>query len=233
MPARASSSRGGADHRLQVPEVGRGDGDLGGDDDLILGRHRLGVVALHPPARGLDVARVEIAEVDLARRDRAAAANGLRRTAEAAAVLHPPAARGRPRRRRWRGTRSGALLPGGAWPRGAGRAGRAGSAAPPRRAARRGGAWRRAASRAGPARSPARAAARRRARRRTARPLRHRRRRPRRGSRARSARSRASPAARRWPRTFVPSTAITPTRTSPASAQSASTSPNSSASARS
>ena len=69
-----------------MPEVGRVDGDLGGDDDLILGADRLGVVALHPAARGLDVARIEIAEIDLAfgRRRRR---KRLRRTAELLAVL--------------------------------------------------------------------------------------------------------------------------------------------------
>jgi hypothetical protein len=48
------SSVGGA-------EVGAVDGDLGGDDDLILDDRGLGVVALDPAARGLDVARVRIA----------------------------------------------------------------------------------------------------------------------------------------------------------------------------
>jgi hypothetical protein len=36
----------GSDHRLKVPEIGRVDVDLGGDDDLVLGRDRLGVIAL-------------------------------------------------------------------------------------------------------------------------------------------------------------------------------------------
>jgi len=73
-----------------MAEVGRVDGDLGGDHDLILGAHRLGVVALHPAARGLDVARIEIAEIDLAfgsrwRRKR------LGRASELLAVLVDPA----------------------------------------------------------------------------------------------------------------------------------------------
>jgi hypothetical protein len=32
-------------YRLKVPEVERVDVDLGGDDDLVLGRDRLGVIA--------------------------------------------------------------------------------------------------------------------------------------------------------------------------------------------
>jgi hypothetical protein len=49
-----------------VTEVGRVDGDFGSDDDLLLGADRLRVVALDPPARGLDVTRIQIAEIDLA-----------------------------------------------------------------------------------------------------------------------------------------------------------------------
>src|SRR4051794_36811168 len=60
---------------------------LGGDHDLLLGRCRLGVVALHPAACRLDVARVQVAEVDLARR-RIGGLIGLGRPAEPAAVLH-------------------------------------------------------------------------------------------------------------------------------------------------
>jgi hypothetical protein len=45
--ARASELvAGGSDRRLELPEVGRVDVDLGGDDDLVLGRDRLGVIAL-------------------------------------------------------------------------------------------------------------------------------------------------------------------------------------------
>jgi hypothetical protein len=69
-----------------VPEVRRGDGDFGREDDLVLCRRRLGVVALHPAARGLDIARVQIAEVDLSRRRRRQLKR-LRRTAELLAVL--------------------------------------------------------------------------------------------------------------------------------------------------
>jgi hypothetical protein len=44
--ARASELvAGGSDHRLELPEVGRVDVDLAGDDDLVLGRDRLGVIA--------------------------------------------------------------------------------------------------------------------------------------------------------------------------------------------
>ena len=43
-----SSLRGGVEHRFEVPEVGRVDRDLGGDDDLLLVGRRLGVVALQP-----------------------------------------------------------------------------------------------------------------------------------------------------------------------------------------
>jgi hypothetical protein len=56
---------GGGDHRLKVPEV-RGVGvHLGGDHDLVLADDRLGVVALHVPARGLHVPRIRIGDVDL------------------------------------------------------------------------------------------------------------------------------------------------------------------------
>ena len=76
----------------------------------------LGVVALHPAARRLDVARVRVGHVDLARRllgrrDRAWAA---RRTAGRPSSARAP---GRPRRRRWRDPRSRAPRPVGAWPR--------------------------------------------------------------------------------------------------------------------
>jgi hypothetical protein len=40
----------GADHRFELPEVRRGDADVGRDHDLVFGGDRLGVVALHPPA---------------------------------------------------------------------------------------------------------------------------------------------------------------------------------------
>jgi hypothetical protein len=75
------------DHRPEVPEVRRVDRDFRGDHDLPLVRRRLRVVALHPPARGLDVARVGIGQVDLARR-RVRWLIGLRWPAEAAPVLH-------------------------------------------------------------------------------------------------------------------------------------------------
>ena len=196
MPVARSSSRGGADHRLEVAEVRRGDGDLGGDDDLILGRHRLGVVALHPAARGLDVARVQVAEIDLARRRRRRLER-LRRAAEASAVLH-------------RAARPVVLVglvglaldpvlffqPAPGLPEPVGPVAR--DRPPSSARARRGGAWPRAASAPALRGRQLAAAARRRARRRTARPPRRRRPRPRRGSRARSARSRAWPAARRW-----------------------------------
>jgi hypothetical protein len=58
-PCRAELGFGGADHRFEVAEVGRVDGDVGGDHDLVFGGDGLGVVALHPPARRLDVARIE------------------------------------------------------------------------------------------------------------------------------------------------------------------------------
>jgi hypothetical protein len=67
--------------------------DLGGDDDLILGGDRLGVVALHPTARRLDVARVQVGEVDLAlRRRRWCVGLGRAVRAQPAAVAHPPVA---------------------------------------------------------------------------------------------------------------------------------------------
>ena len=82
---------GRGDHRFELAEVGRGDVHLGGDDDLFLGRDRLGVVALHPSARCLDVARVGVGEVDLALR-LLGRLIGLGRTvrAQPAAVAHPP-----------------------------------------------------------------------------------------------------------------------------------------------
>jgi hypothetical protein len=57
-----------AGRRTVKPDVRGVDRDLGGDHDLLLCRRRLRVVALHPPARNLDVGRVQVAEVDLARR---------------------------------------------------------------------------------------------------------------------------------------------------------------------
>src|SRR5215207_9366285 len=45
--------------------------DLGGEHDLAFADDGLGVVALHPTARGLEVARVGVGDVDLARRLRA------------------------------------------------------------------------------------------------------------------------------------------------------------------
>jgi hypothetical protein len=75
---------------LEVPEVGAVDGDLGGDDDLILADGGLGVVALDPAARGLDVARVRIADIDLPDRH-FGRLKCVRRPAEPATVLHPPA----------------------------------------------------------------------------------------------------------------------------------------------
>jgi len=67
-PCLRELAAGRGDHRPELAEVRRGDVDLGGDDDLILGADRLGVVALHPTARRLDVARVQVGEVDLALR---------------------------------------------------------------------------------------------------------------------------------------------------------------------
>jgi hypothetical protein len=49
---------GGLDHRLQVRGVERLDRDLRRDHDLSGGNGGLGVVALDPTARGLEVARV-------------------------------------------------------------------------------------------------------------------------------------------------------------------------------
>ena len=42
----AEFASGGIDHRFEVAEVGRIDGDFGGDDDLVLVDRGLGVVAL-------------------------------------------------------------------------------------------------------------------------------------------------------------------------------------------
>jgi hypothetical protein len=58
----------GLDHRLQVGGVERLDADLRGDDDLLGGDSGLGVVTLHPAARGLEVARVRVGHVQLASR---------------------------------------------------------------------------------------------------------------------------------------------------------------------
>ena len=97
------------------PEVGRADRDLRGQDDLVRVADSLRVVALHPAARRLDVARVGVGDVDLAGRllgrlDRAWA--GTRSGGRSSS----PRAPGRPHRRRWRRTRFAALPPGAAWP---------------------------------------------------------------------------------------------------------------------
>ena len=196
-------------------------------------QHRLGVVALHPAARRLDVARVGIGQVDLARR-RVGRLVGLGRAAEAAPVLHHPA--------RAVGLVFGVrapldvevlLEPAPGFDQPLRRASAA-PVGPARRAARSSRRWASRSHRCRPSRvDELPAAARRRGARRTARLRARRSRRPVRGSRARSARSRASRAQTRSPCTFVPSTATTPTRTSPASAHSPSTWPNSSPSARS
>ena len=184
---------GGVDHRLEVAEVGRVGVDLCRDHDLVLVADCLGVVALDVAARRLDVPRVRVGDVDLARRRRRRLV-GRRRPAEAAAVLHhparavglvsrvraavhvvilfqPPLALPQPLRARLRD-----------------RLGFAARFSSRRRLAS-------AASRAGPAPSPARAAARRRGGRRTARPRPGRPRPPRPGSPRRSGRSRGSGAA--------------------------------------
>lgn len=89
-PGRLELTLGRGDHRPEVPEVRRVDRHFGGNHDLALVGRRLGVVALHPPARRLEVARVRIGDVDLARR-RLGRLIGLRRAAEPAPVLHHPA----------------------------------------------------------------------------------------------------------------------------------------------
>ena len=76
-----------------MPEVGRDGHDLGGDHDLVLVGDGLRVVALQEPAaaRALDDVRVGVGEVDLALRRRGRRV-GIGRAAEAAPVLHAPAA---------------------------------------------------------------------------------------------------------------------------------------------
>jgi hypothetical protein len=73
-----------------VPEIGRVDSYLRRDHDLLLVRGRLGVVALHVAAWGLEVARVGVCHVDLPGRHHRRLPR-LRRPAEAAAILHHPA----------------------------------------------------------------------------------------------------------------------------------------------
>jgi hypothetical protein len=49
-PDRGELALGRVDHWLEVSEVRRVDGHLGGNHDLLGGHRRLGVVALQPPA---------------------------------------------------------------------------------------------------------------------------------------------------------------------------------------
>ena len=67
--ARRSELRAGrVDHRLEVGGVKRLGRDLGGDHDLLRRHGGLRVVALHPAARRLQVARVRVGDVDPAHR---------------------------------------------------------------------------------------------------------------------------------------------------------------------
>jgi hypothetical protein len=81
---------GGVDHFFQVPEIGGVDVHLGGDHNLLLGRDRLRVIALHVSARRLHVLRVRVRDVDLSRRY-VWWLVGIRRATEAPPVLHHPA----------------------------------------------------------------------------------------------------------------------------------------------
>src|SRR3954463_7978664 len=65
---RPALADGGLDHRRQVGGVERFGADLGSEDDLAFADDGLGVVALHPSARRLEIARVRVGDIDLARR---------------------------------------------------------------------------------------------------------------------------------------------------------------------
>src|SRR5687768_2015465 len=81
------------DRRLEVTEVGRVDGELGGDDDLVHVDRGLGVVALHRRlSLDADDPRVVVGRVDGPGRLRR---RGVRvsRSTEPPSVLHHPRAR--------------------------------------------------------------------------------------------------------------------------------------------
>jgi hypothetical protein len=79
----------GVEHRLQMPEVGRRRHHFGGDDDLALIGHRLGVVALNEAAQPLHDTRIGVTDIDssFGRHGRRV---GIRRPAEPAPVSHAP-----------------------------------------------------------------------------------------------------------------------------------------------